>query len=171
MRLEAVLLSLHVAVEQAKSSQVRYCSPGYMGQAPSRSHGASPQSGLGVGFELSKTRRFDNAVLLAKLGGAIGPCVSFVHDMSLAKRPSPLTETLHCTSTRRASSRYAGETGTRKPPKTENEREVPMPRACPRALSPRSFSLMEHSLQPKPSPLCGLASWPLLGACSMYPGE
>ena len=40
-----------------------------------------------------------------------------------------------------------------------------------RALSPRSFLLLEHSLQPTPSPLCGLASWPLLGACSMYPGE
>jgi len=26
-------------------------------------------------------------------------------------------------------------------------------------------------LQPAPSPLCDLASWPLLGACSMNPGE
>ena len=38
-----------------------------------------------------------------------------------------------------------------------------MRRACARALSPRSFLLLEHSLQPTPSPLCGLASWPLLG--------
>ena len=29
----------------------------------------------------------------------------------------------------------------------------------------------KHSLQPAPSPLCGLASWPLLGACFMYSGE
>ena len=34
-----------------------------------------------------------------------------------------------------------------------------------------SLLVQEHSLQPTPSPLCGLASWPLLGACSMYPGE
>ena len=52
------------------------------------------------------------------------------------------------------------------------------PRSClPRAarrgatLSPRGFSLLEHRLQPTPSPLCGLASWPLLDACSMFPGE
>ena len=56
-------------------------------------------------------------------------------------------------------------------PTTENERGVLMRRACARALSPRSFLLLEHSLQPTPSPLCELASWPLLGACSMYPGE
>ena len=57
-------------------------------------------------------------------------------------------------------------------PTTENEREMLMRRACARILSPRSFLLLEHSLQPTPSPLCGLApSWPLLGACSMYPGE
>ena len=56
-------------------------------------------------------------------------------------------------------------------PALENEREVLMRRACARALSPRSFSLLEHSFQPTPSPLCGLASWPLLGACSMYLGE
>ena len=31
--------------------------------------------------------------------------------------------------------------------------------------------LLECSLQPTPSPLCGLPSWPLHGACSMYPGE
>ena len=46
-----------------------------------------------------------------------------------------------------------------------------MRRACARALSPRSFLLLEHSLGPTLSPLCGLASWPLLGACSMYPEE
>ena len=46
-----------------------------------------------------------------------------------------------------------------------------MRRACARALSPRSFLRLEHSFQPTPSPLCGLASWPLLGACSMYPGK
>jgi len=48
-----------------------------------------------------------------------------------------------------------------------------MRRACARALSPRSFFLLllEHRFQPTTSPLCGLASWPLLGACSMYPGE
>ena len=44
-----------------------------------------------------------------------------------------------------------------------------MLRACACTLSPRSPSLLGHSLQPTPSPLCGLAPWPLLGACSMYP--
>ena len=34
--------------------QVCNCSPGYMEQAPSRGHGASPQSGLGVGWEAAK---------------------------------------------------------------------------------------------------------------------
>ena len=33
-------------------SQESKNSPGYMEQAPSRSHEASPQSGLGVGYEL-----------------------------------------------------------------------------------------------------------------------
>ena len=60
---------------------------------------------------------------------------------------------------------------TEETPTTENEREVPMRRACARTLSPRSFLLLENSLQPTPSPLCGLASWPLLGARSMYHGE
>ena len=40
-------------------------------------------------------------------------------------------------------------------PTKENKREMLMRRACART----------------PSPPCGLASWPLLGACSMYPGE
>ena len=40
-------------------------------------------------------------------------------------------------------------------------------RACARALSPRSFLLLKYRLQPTPSPLCRLASWPLLGACSI----
>ena len=43
-----------------------------------------------------------------------------------------------------------------------------MLRTCARTLSPHSFLLLEHSFQPTPSPLCRLASWPLLGACSMY---
>ena len=87
--------------------------------------------------------------------------------------PLPLTETLYCTSTRRASSRYAGETGTRKPPKQRigGVCLCAAPAHVHSALSPRSFLLLEYSLQPIPSPLCGLASWPLLGACSMYPGE
>ena len=36
--------------------------------------------------------------------------------------------------------------------------------------SPRSFLLLDHSLQLTPSPLCGLTSWPLLGACFMFIG-
>ena len=87
------------------------------------------------------------------------------------RQSAPLTETLFCTPTRRASSRCAGETGAREKNATENEREMLMRRACARALSPRSFLLLEHRLQPTPSPLCGLASWHLLGACPMYPGE
>ena len=59
-----------------------------------------------------------------------------------------------------------GETQTAK-----NKREMVMRRAGARTLSPRSFLLLEHSLQPTPSPHCGMAPWPLLGACSMYPGE
>ena len=82
------------------------------------------------------------------------------------RHSTPLTETLYCTSTRRTSSRYTGETGTRKPPTT-----MLMPRACARTLGPRSLLLLEHSFQPTPSPLYGPALWPLLGAYSMYPGE
>ena len=58
-------------------------------------------------------------------------------------------------------------------PATENEGGMLMlmRRACTRALNPNSLLLLGHSFQPTPSPLCGLASWPLLGAYSMYPGE
>jgi hypothetical protein len=41
----------------------------------------------------------------------------------------------------------------KKTPATENEREMLMRRACARTFSPRSFLLLEHSLQPTPSPL------------------
>ena len=34
-----------------------------------------------------------------------------------------------------------------------------------------NFLMLENSFQPTPSPLCGLASWPLLVACSMFPGK
>ena len=54
---------------------------------------------------------------------------------------------------------------------TGNEREMFMLRACARTLSPRTFLVPGQRLQRTPSPLCGLASWPLLGACSMYPEE
>ena len=47
-------------------------------------------------------------------------------------------------------------------PKTGNMRGMLMRRACARTLSPRSFLLLEHSLQPTPSPLCGLAPCPCL---------
>ena len=56
-------------------------------------------------------------------------------------------------------------------PAEEKERELLMRRACARALSPRSFLLLEHIFQPTPSPICELALWPQLGACSMYPGK
>jgi hypothetical protein len=56
-------------------------------------------------------------------------------------------------------------------PATKNKQEMLMRRACARTLSPRNYLLLEGNLQPTPSPLCGLASGPLLGACSMYPGE
>ena len=85
------------------------------------------------------------------------------------KQSATLHETLYCTSTRRASSRYAGETGMRKPPQQRMGEKGPCAaparlRACTRTPSPCSFLLLENSLQPTPSPLFGLASWPLLGA-------
>ena len=46
----------------------------------------------------------------------------------------------------------------------ENERQ-----SAP--LTKTRFLLLEHRLQPTPSPLCGLASWPLLDAFSAFPGE
>ena len=39
------------------SSQVKNYSPGYMEQAPSRGHKASPQSGLGVGCKLCSSSK------------------------------------------------------------------------------------------------------------------
>ena len=39
---------------------------------------------------------------------------------------------------------------------------------CARALSPRSLLLLESSIHFTASPICGLALWSLLGACSMY---
>jgi len=56
-------------------------------------------------------------------------------------------------------------------PATGNKNGILMRRTFARTVSPRSFLVLEHSLQPTPSPPCGLAQWPLLGACSMYPGE
>ena len=56
-------------------------------------------------------------------------------------------------------------------PKAKNKGGMLMRRACARTPSPRSFLLLEHRLQPTPSPLCGLASseapWALLGAFSI----
>ena len=46
-------------------------------------------------------------------------------------------------------------------PTTGNERVMLMRRTCARLLSPRSFLLLGHCMQPTPSPPCGLASWPL----------
>jgi hypothetical protein len=43
-------------------------------------------------------------------------------------------------------------------PATENKREVLMRRACARAPIPRSSLLLGNSVQPTPSPHCGLAS-------------
>ena len=34
-----------------------------------------------------------------------------------------------------------------------------------------SFLLLEHRMQPIPNLLCGLASWPLFEACSMFLGD
>ena len=41
----------------AESSEVSNCTPGYMEQAPSRGYEASPQSGLGVGWELCSSSK------------------------------------------------------------------------------------------------------------------
>ena len=61
-----------------------------------------------------------------------------------------------------------GEDRNEETPATGNESGMLMRRACARTLRPRSF-VLGHSLQPTPSLLCGLAPWPLLGACSMFP--
>ena len=58
--------------------------------------------------------------------------------------------------------------------------EAPAARAVGHCFRALAFSLCRHLpspricfllLQPILSPLCGLASWALLGACSMFPGE
>ena len=82
------------------------------------------------------------------------------------RQSAPLTDILHYTPTRRASSRYAGETGTRKPPQQRMRGK-----RLRTYTQPAQPLLLEHSFLPTPSPLCKLASWLLLGACSMYPGE
>ena len=41
----------------AGGGQVKNCSPGYVEQAPSRGHEASPQSGLGVGCKLCSSSK------------------------------------------------------------------------------------------------------------------
>ena len=71
--------------EQGKS-QVRNYSPGYTGQAPSRGHEASPQSGLGVGCMLcssskklrwrgvrSQTRRISTSLSFSVAEGFLVP--------------------------------------------------------------------------------------------------
>ena len=48
---------------------------------------------------------------------------------------------------------------------------IALPRAAPAHVhSARAVLLLEHRMQPTPSLLCGLASWPLLGVCSIKPG-
>ena len=44
-------------MDPAEPSQVKNYSPGYMEQAPSRDHEASPQSGLGVGCKLCSSSK------------------------------------------------------------------------------------------------------------------
>ena len=82
------------------SSQVKNYSPGYMEQASSRGHEASPQSGLSVqatscapaakscaGWvdQPSWVRRADAYALFAKPGEATGPYLSFIHGVPLAR--------------------------------------------------------------------------------------
>ena len=43
--------------------------------------------GLHVAVEPSEIKRADATVLFAKLGGATGPYIPLVHNMSLARRP------------------------------------------------------------------------------------
>ena len=65
--------------------------------------------------------------------------------------------------------------GRRKREKLRNrEREGIALCAAPRLRTytqPAQLLLLEHSFQPAPSQLCGLALWPLLGAYSTYPVE
>ena len=86
------------------------------------------------------------------------------------RKNAPLTEALYCTSTPRAIAIRGGDRK-EETPTIENEREMLMRRTSARTLNPRSSLLLEHTFQPTPSSLCGLALWPLLGPCSMYPGE
>ena len=67
------------------------------------------------------------------------------------RQSAPLTEVLYCTSTRRPSSRYAGETGASTPPTTENGREVLMRHACARKLSPRRCFCWSTAFSPHPA--------------------
>ena len=46
-----------VAKQHEVRSQVKSYTLGYMGQAPSKGHGASPQSGLGVGCKLCSSSK------------------------------------------------------------------------------------------------------------------
>jgi len=76
------------------------------------------------------------------------------------RQSAPLTGTLYCTSTHRASSRYAGETGTRKPPK-QRTRGVCLCAAPAYVHSARAaFCCLSTACSPHQAPLCGLASWP-----------
>ena len=87
------------------------------------------------------------------------------------RQSAPLTETLYCTSTRRVSSRYAGETGTRKLPKREYERYAYAPRlrtyTQPAQLFSAGTQLAAHTQLVLRTDLMAPA-WHLL---HMYPGE
>ena len=59
-------------------------------------------------------------------------------------------------------------------PATKNKREMlmrPRLRTCTQPNAPYSCLLLEQRFQPTPSPLCGLASCPLLDACAMSSGK
>ena len=53
-------------------------------------------------------------------------------------------------------------------PATGNEKRMLICRACARALGLCRILLLQHRFQPTTSTLRELASWLLLGACSMY---
>ena len=70
------------------ASQVKNYSPGYMEQAPSRGHEASPQSGLGVGCKLcSSSKKLRGLSACAQARRISIPLIFFVLGVSLFLSP------------------------------------------------------------------------------------
>ena len=87
------------------------------------------------------------------------------------RQSAPLTETLHCTSTRRASSRFAGGAGTGETPTAENEREMLLRRPAHVHSAHAAICCWSTAFSPHPARSADWPHGPCLALSPCIPGE